>query len=206
MTLTIHLVRHGQTLFNRRGLVQGWVDSPLTEIGVAQARAAAGALRHRPLSAIYSSTSERAEDTAQVIADHHPDLSVTRLKGLKEMYFGDLEARPNEEFEAAVDIPSAFADMFAGRSPGFPGGESGQAYVERVSGAVTSIEAAHPEGGEVAVVSHGVTINMILVASGWTSPGPLGNASISIVQIPAGGPREIVAVGISRIPDGLLPS
>ncbi|MDH4015859.1 MAG: histidine phosphatase family protein, partial [Actinomycetota bacterium] len=46
MTLTIHLVRHGQTLFNHRGLVQGWVDSPLTEMGVAQARTAAGALRH----------------------------------------------------------------------------------------------------------------------------------------------------------------
>ena len=95
--------------------------------------------------------------------------------------------------------------MFSGQGPGFPGGESGRAYVQRVSSAFTRILAAHPDGGEVAVVSHGVTINMLLVASGWTSPGPLENASISVLRVPSDGPREILAVGIPRIPDGLLP-
>jgi broad specificity phosphatase PhoE len=57
MPLTLFLVRHGETLFNRRGLMQGWVDSPLTEAGVEQARHAAEQLRDRPLVAAYSSTS-----------------------------------------------------------------------------------------------------------------------------------------------------
>ncbi len=205
MTLTVHLVRHGQTMFNVRGLVQGWVDSPLTEIGVEQARNVGLALAGRPLVGVYSSTSERAEDTAAAIADHHRDLVVTRSKGLKEMYFGELEARSDEEFEAALDVSEFFVDMFAGRSPGFPGGESGAAFVRRVSAAFTSILNAHPDGGEVAVVSHGVTINMILVASGWTSPGPLENASISIVRVTPHGQREVLAVGIPRIPEALLP-
>lgn len=205
MTLTIHLVRHGQTLFNQRGLVQGWVDSPLTGTGVRQARRVAAELRDRPLSGVYSSSSERAEDTARAIAAHHPGLTVTRLKGLKEMHFGELEARPNEEFEAGLDFRSFFAEMFAGRAPGIPGGESGREFVDRVSDAFEGIVAGHPSGGEVAVVSHGITINMILVASGWASPGPLPNASISIVRVPGVGPREIVAVGLTHLPEGLLP-
>ncbi|MGB7979198.1 MAG: histidine phosphatase family protein [Candidatus Nanopelagicales bacterium] len=204
MTLTVHLVRHGQTMFNVRGLVQGWVDSPLTEIGVEQARTVGLALASRPLVGVYASTSERAEDTANAIADHHRDLGVTRFKGLKELYFGELEARTDEELQAGLDIGAFYADMFAGRGPGLPGGESAEAYTRRVSSAFTSIVAGHPDGGEVAVVSHGITINMILVASGWTSPGPLANASISILRIPADGPREVLAVGIPRIPDGLL--
>nr|MEA2799832.1 hypothetical protein [Phenylobacterium sp.] len=35
----IYLVRHGQTEFNRERRIQGHVDSPLTELGVRQAKA-----------------------------------------------------------------------------------------------------------------------------------------------------------------------
>lgn len=33
-------MRHGQTLFNFKGLIQGFGDSPLTELGIAQAQKA----------------------------------------------------------------------------------------------------------------------------------------------------------------------
>ena len=35
MSQRLYLVRHGQTLFNRRDLIQGWCDSPLTGEGLA---------------------------------------------------------------------------------------------------------------------------------------------------------------------------
>lgn len=41
MKKTLYLMRHGQTLFNKRRKVQGWCDSPLTELGIKQAEAAA---------------------------------------------------------------------------------------------------------------------------------------------------------------------
>lgn len=198
MALTLYLVRHGQTLFNERGLVQGWVDSPLTALGLAQARGAAEALRGRPLRAVYSSTSERAGDTAELIAEFHPALSVHRTKALKELHFGELEATPNRGFEERVDVPRFFADVFAGAEVGFPGGESGREYHARVTSAVEAIVAAHPEGGEVAVVSHGVTIAAILVRAGWQTPGPLGNASISIVRVGEAG-LGLVAVGLADL-------
>ncbi len=201
--LTIHLVRHGETLFNRRGLVQGWVDSPLTAVGVAQARSVAQEFSGRPLTGLYSSTSERAEDTAIAIGSHHPHLRLTRLKGLKELHFGELEARPNAAFEGGRDVPAFFAEMLAGRGPGSPGGESGLAYVRRVAGALTRIVDDHSGGGEVVVVSHGITINAILVASGWTRPGPLDNVSISTIRRTGAGPPEVVDVGRSQVPPGL---
>ncbi|MBR4421838.1 MAG: histidine phosphatase family protein, partial [Erysipelotrichaceae bacterium] len=38
--LEICLLRHGQTVFNTIERVQGWNDSPLTELGIYQARCA----------------------------------------------------------------------------------------------------------------------------------------------------------------------
>ena len=47
MTNDLYLVRHGQTLFNRKKMISGWTDSPLTELGLEQARRAGAFLRHR---------------------------------------------------------------------------------------------------------------------------------------------------------------
>ena len=37
MKKDLYLMRHGQTLFNVRRRIQGWCDSPLTELGKQQA-------------------------------------------------------------------------------------------------------------------------------------------------------------------------
>ena len=49
MTNDLYLVRHGQTLFNRKKMISGWTDSPLTELGLEQALRAGAFLRHRGL-------------------------------------------------------------------------------------------------------------------------------------------------------------
>ncbi len=41
MKKIFYIMRHGQTLFNLRRKIQGACDSPLTELGVKQAQAAA---------------------------------------------------------------------------------------------------------------------------------------------------------------------
>ena len=33
-----YIVRHGETMFNVKGRIQGWCDSPLTKLGVSQAK------------------------------------------------------------------------------------------------------------------------------------------------------------------------
>lgn len=65
----LYLMRHGETLFNTRGKLQGFADSPLTTKGKQQAQVAAKYFKehHIVFDHAYCSTSERAEDTIQII-------------------------------------------------------------------------------------------------------------------------------------------
>lgn len=92
MTKTLYLMRHGQTLFNVEHKIQGWCDSPLTDLGIKQAQAASKILEDLDVTFdyCYSSTSERACDTLEIATKgKYP---YQRLKGLKEMNFGRFEA------------------------------------------------------------------------------------------------------------------
>ena len=86
------LMRHGQTLFNLRGKFQGVVDSPLTPLGIQQAKTVKPFLDDLPFrfDHAYSSSSERACDTLEIVTN----LPYIRLKGLKEWNFGILEGEP----------------------------------------------------------------------------------------------------------------
>ena len=65
--VTFYYVRHGRTLFNEVGKMQGWSDSPLTEEGIANAYQAKKLLEDINFNHIYTSTSERCIDTANII-------------------------------------------------------------------------------------------------------------------------------------------
>ena len=79
---TIYLVRHGQTLFNVHHKIQGTCDSPLTELGRAQATAVRQYFLQKEISfdAAFCSKQERASDTLEIITDNQ--LSYTRLRDL----------------------------------------------------------------------------------------------------------------------------
>ena len=91
MNKDLYLVRHGQTIFNLKRIIQGWSDSPLTQLGCEQAARAGMFLRARGIEPdhAYTSTLHRTEQT---IASLWPGLAYERLDGLREWYFGDFEA------------------------------------------------------------------------------------------------------------------
>lgn len=57
--LTFYFIRHGKTVWNTEGLMQGHGDSPLTEEGVNGAKKTGVALNHIPFVAAYSSVLKR---------------------------------------------------------------------------------------------------------------------------------------------------
>lgn len=63
MRTIFYIVRHGQTLFNVKGIIQGFSDSPLTQEGLEQAQKMAEKLKAEDFCFGASSTSERARDT-----------------------------------------------------------------------------------------------------------------------------------------------
>ena len=90
MSKILYLMRHGQTMFNLRGKVQGASDSPLTKLGISQAKQAGHYFKHNHITfdEAYSSSSERACDTLENVL---PDQAYQRNKGLKEWSFGLFE-------------------------------------------------------------------------------------------------------------------
>lgn len=93
MKKDLYLMRHGQTLFNVRRKIQGWCDSPLTELGKQQALNAKEILKDISFDHFYSSTSERCCDTIELIIG---DQYYKRLKGLKERNFGIFEGESED--------------------------------------------------------------------------------------------------------------
>ena len=89
-TVDFYYVRHGKTLFNELGRMQGYCDSPLTKEGIKMALEAKEELKDIPFDRAYCSTSERCVDTAAIVLEGR-DIHIIYTKGLKEMNFGIYE-------------------------------------------------------------------------------------------------------------------
>ena len=61
-------IRHGETPWNAVGRLQGHQDIPLNELGMAQARRVAHALREEGIEQLYSSDLLRARQTAEAVS------------------------------------------------------------------------------------------------------------------------------------------
>jgi broad specificity phosphatase PhoE len=153
----IHLVRHGETDWNRELRWQGHSDPPLNERGRDQARRLADALAPIPFAAVYSSDLSRASETAEIVASRL-GLAVTVDPALREIDVGSWEGLTLEEIEART--PDAVARWEAKGEHGWEGGERHEQMAARVREAVYSIAARH-EGEEVLVVSHGGPIRAL---------------------------------------------
>ena len=94
----LYLLRHGQTEFNVKKLVQGRCDSPLTDLGRQQAGMAAAWLKAHNVvpDKVVSSPLGRAMDTARLVATEllGPDAAVEPCEGIIERCYGSFEEGP----------------------------------------------------------------------------------------------------------------
>lgn len=97
-TLTIYVVRHGQTILNLMDRVQGISDGILTEKGITGAVAMGKGLRDVPFTAVYSSDLGRARETARLALEQNrvtKNWTVREMPELREVSFGVFEGDPN---------------------------------------------------------------------------------------------------------------
>jgi len=148
MKKTLYLMRHGQTLFNVRRKVQGWCDSPLTELGIKQAETASRYFKEHNIifDHAYSSTSERACDTLEIVTD----MPYTRLKGLKEWNFGTFEGE-SEDLNPLLPYGNFFANY---------GGEEEKEFQKRMADTCEKI--MKEENEVVLIVSHGAACRQFM--------------------------------------------
>lgn len=191
----IYVIRHGETDWNRRGVLQGTADVPLNATGIAQAARLADALRAVPLDAAYTSPLARARATAaavcatQVRAGRVVVPAV--LDDLREIGYGRWQGLDVAACE--VDDPALRRlwadDPWAVR---FPGGESLVDVEARVRRVLATLRARHP-GQAVLVSGHGhLNRVLLLVAHGWPRERFWGveqpNAGCVVVELSADAP------------------
>lgn len=146
MKKTLYLMRHGQTLFNRLEKIQGWCDSPLTDLGMKQAQVAKDYFKENKIifDYAYCSTMERTCDTLEIVTEGK--VPYTRTKGLKEFYFGEMEGESQNKNPPFFPYGDYFKQF---------GGETDREFYERIIGTLSEIM----ENGDyetILAVSHGV--------------------------------------------------
>ena len=174
--MAILLIRHGETLLNTARTLQP-ADTALSARGHAQARALARRLATAGVAAIVSSDLPRAASTAQALADA-TGLPIRWEPLLRERNFGDLRGRPYDSF--------GFDPLTLAQAP--PGGESAEAFRQRVAQAFQKIVALRLDlHGDLAVVTHGLVIGAMLewharIAPAQSMPSRLANTSLTVIS------------------------
>jgi probable phosphoglycerate mutase len=175
------LIRHGETVWNGEGRIQGHLDSALSAAGRAQARALGERLAEEGIDVLASSDLGRALTTAAAIAAA-TDLEVVVDSRLRERGFGALEGMTWPEIAGA--FPEDYAHL-SRRDPAHrpPGGESAIEFRDRVFACVTELAQSAP-GARLAIVVHGGVLSMFYRhARGLGLDAPrdytLANASIN---------------------------
>ena len=152
------LHRHGETVWNVEGRYQGQLDSPLTSAGLAQARGLAARLATEKFSALYSSDSGRARQTAEIIAAQTRH-EIRTDAGLRERHLGSFQGRTRAEVKAG-SLEDYRQLKSGGPDHAPPGGESNRALTARVTAALAVIAARH-NGETIVVVTHGGVLSAL---------------------------------------------
>lgn len=153
----LYLVRHGQTLWNIEARFQGQFDSPLTELGRAQAlgvgRALAAeiGLRSQPIRA-YVSPLGRTRATAALIGEALP-MAITEDRRLMEVDFGEWEGLTREDILARFGTDPQLRPVdWQFRAPG---GETLDAVLARLAEWHAEVETP------AVVITHGVISRLV---------------------------------------------
>ena len=185
----IYLVRHGQTLQNRAGLLQGRSDFPLNEMGREQARRVGAFFREQGVrfDAVYTSPLRRAVQTAALIAGETVPLRVDER--LIEMDYGPYEGM---DLRAPAPEVLAFFKDFV-RTPAPEGMEKLSAVTARLG---AFLEQMRPEAEErdILVSTHAIALKGALEyltpasrGSDWAKN--IGNCAVYRTAPTAGGYR-----------------
>lgn len=157
--MILHLIRHGETRYNRDGLGLGRADAPLTDSGRAQAAALGARMANEPIGRILSSPLGRCLETARAVAGGR-ELRIEVRHELIELDVGETEGMT---FAAMRQGFPAFLARWAGpdsTNVPMPGGESIADLDARLAPLIADLR-EHPEE-VVAVVSHNFVTKVLL--------------------------------------------
>lgn len=178
---TLYLVRHGETEWNKIGIVMGQSDSPLTKNGLEQAKTTARELKDVSFDAVFSSDLHRARRTAEIIKLER-QLAIQTSKALRERDFGHWEGKRKEEyqknFQHVLDKIKTLSEKEQKELKFDHDIESDEQVISRFIVQLSEIAVAYPNK-TVLVVSHSGCIRTFLMHVGYVKYGKLPAGSFS---------------------------
>ena len=160
--MEIYFVRHGQTIWNVEKRFQGLSESPLTELGITQAKLLGEKLKDIKFDKFYSTSLKRANDTANYIKGNRKQ-EVEIFDDFVEISMGDMEGIKQEDFKKLY--PEQVKNFFFNQleyNPSSFGGESFLEVRERVIRGLNKFIELNKNYERVLVVSHGATLKTLL--------------------------------------------
>ena len=160
--MELYIFRHGRTVWNAAGKIQGSTDIELTEEGRQMAEETAKNIKNIHFNAIYSSPLKRAYETACILKGNR-QMEVVKDDRLRELNFGVLEGT------SFMNIKEGGADgrysVFFTRPELYErpeGGESLEELCERGHSFLEMIYETYPEDARIMIVAHGAMNKALL--------------------------------------------
>ena len=200
---TLILVRHGESEWNRAGRIQGQVNSPLTDLGINQAKAIrdhlSGILLNQEFE-IYTSPLDRAIQTAEIIAQgiDHPSSKIIIDERLNDFSLGEISGTFGWDKVAEIFPEQAQLRLQDPMRFHPSGGESGAEFEARLR---SLLEDLMDEGTLKLMVSHGIVnkfIRGILKNLSGKEMVQLGESQNTIYRLEEGEETEIKILPSNR--------
>lgn len=158
----LYLTRHGETEWNEKGIMQGWGDSPLTELGENQAKWLRERMKDIHIDVIYSSPIGRAANTAKIVRGDK-DIPLIYHDGLKEIRIGSWEGLSQEEMKSISE--ENYFNFWNVPSKYIPIGDGESFYQVRDRAFKSINEILEKEKGKtILIVTHTITLKAYLTA------------------------------------------
>lgn len=173
--ITIGLVRHGITKWNKERRTQGGIDIPLSEEGIEMARKLASRLANEQWDIIYTSPLQRAQQTAKIIASKQINLEIVVDERVREIGEGEIEG--TTEIERLKKWGKHWTEVVLNI-------EEDESVVNRILAFIEEVK-EKTFHQSILIVSHGSLIErMIEILCPSTSlPQEINNASLTIIEI-----------------------
>lgn len=154
--MEVYLVRHGETVWNAEGRMQGSMDIELNEKGIEAAKKLGEELKDVKFDRIYASVLKRAYETAELIKGDR-DIEVIKDERIIEMSFGDMEGSHFEEWLGEDNPLNAFFHAPHKFIPPKNGETFEQVEARTVGFIKDEIEPLEKECERVLIVAHGAS-------------------------------------------------
>lgn len=184
---TLVLVRHGQSQWNRENRFTGWIDVPLSDVGITEARRAGDVLKGTTFDYAFTSALARAQETLRLILEvtGQTDLPIERDQALNERHYGDLQGLNKDETAAKFGKEQVHLWRRSFDTPP-PNGESLKDTRDRVMPYYAAkIAPLLKDGKRVLIVAHGNSLRALVMTLDNISA-----AAIPDLNIPTGAPMR----------------